>query len=97
MSENLELTAGWKVVLDARGHFIEPHTNRSVPLGTLEVDSYLRSLDDPFWSEPAGSMPEIETSGPSGRYGAVLFCEKEGFNELFRDVRLAERATTLAS
>ena len=36
-------------------------------------------------------MPAIRTSGPSGRYGAVLFCEKEGFNELFRAVRLAER------
>jgi hypothetical protein len=36
-------------------------------------------------------MPGIETSGPSGRYGALLFCEKEGFNELFREVRLGER------
>ena len=36
-------------------------------------------------------MPDIETCGPSGRYGAVLFCEKEGFNELFSAVRLGER------
>lgn len=36
-------------------------------------------------------MPEIRTHGPSGRYGALLFCEKEGFNELFSAVRLAER------
>jgi Topoisomerase 6 subunit A/Spo11, Toprim domain len=36
-------------------------------------------------------MRGIETSGPSGRYGALLFCEKEGFNELFRAVQLGER------
>jgi hypothetical protein len=35
-------------------------------------------------------MPDIQTSGPGGRYGALLFCEKEGFNELFREVQLAE-------
>ena len=91
IAENPELTAGWKVVFDARGHLVEPHTRLSIPLGTLEVESYLRSLGDPRWLEPAASMPDIETSGPSGRYGALLFCEKEGFNELFSAVQLDER------
>ena len=27
----------WNVVFDARGHFAEPHTPASVPLGTLQV------------------------------------------------------------
>jgi hypothetical protein len=31
------------------------------------------------------------TGGPQNRYGALLFVEKEGFNELFTRVRLAER------
>jgi hypothetical protein len=57
----------------------------------LEVESYLQRADDPDWLEPSASMPDIETCGPSGRYGAVLFCEKEGFNELFSAVRLGER------
>jgi Topoisomerase 6 subunit A/Spo11, Toprim domain len=91
MQDNPELTAGWKVVFDARGHLVEPHTGRSIPLGTLEVESYLRRLCDPLWSDPAASMPNIETVGPSGRYGALLFCEKEGFNDLFKAVQLAER------
>ena len=91
MAENPERTAGWKVVFDARGHLIEPHTGRSLPLGTLEVDGYLRSLGDPHWSDPAASTSPVWTSGPSGRYGAVLFCEKEGFNDLFAAVHLAER------
>jgi hypothetical protein len=91
IAENPELTADWKVVFDARGHLVEPHTRRNIPLGTLEVEGNLRSLDNPRWLEPSASMPDIETSGPSGRYGALLFCEKEGFNELFREVQLGER------
>jgi hypothetical protein len=53
MAENPELTASWKVVFDARGHLVEPHTRISIPLGTLEVESYLRSLGAPRWLEPA--------------------------------------------
>ena len=34
MAENPSTTADWKVVFDARGHLIEPHTKRCVPLGT---------------------------------------------------------------
>ena len=91
IAENPELTAVWKVVFDARGHLVESHTHLSIPLGTIEVENYLRSLDDPRWSDPGACMPAIRTSGPSGRYGALLFVEKEGFGELFNAVRLAER------
>src|SRR6516225_6139646 len=31
----------WDVVYDDRGHFVEPHTNRSIGLGTLSVRAYL--------------------------------------------------------
>ena len=36
-------------------------------------------------------MPAILTCGPSGRYGALLFIEKEGFGDLFAKTKLAER------
>ena len=36
-----ELCAAWDVVFDARGHFVEPHTGYTVPLGTIEVRRYL--------------------------------------------------------
>jgi Topoisomerase 6 subunit A/Spo11, Toprim domain len=94
IAEHPELTARWKVVFDARGHLVEPHTRRSIPLGTLEVETYLQRVGDPDWLEPSASVPDIETIGPSGRYGAVLFCEKEGFNELFSAVHLGERYDT---
>ena len=87
-----ELTADWNVVFDARGHLVEPHTGTSRPArhargGKLSAKSRRPALA----RSPSASMPGIETSGPSGRYGALLFCEKEGFNELFRAVQLAER------
>jgi hypothetical protein len=91
MAEHPELTAGWKVVFDARGHLIEPHTRHSVPLGTSEVEDYVRRLGEPHWSDPAAAMPAISTCGPSGRYGALLFVEKEGFGDLFAKTKLAER------
>ena len=37
----------WNVVYDARGHFKEPHTNRSIGCGTIEVGNYLHAMKDP--------------------------------------------------
>jgi hypothetical protein len=91
MAEHPSKTSTWRVVFDARGHLTEPHTKRRVPLGTMEVDNYMSSLNEPQWLDPAATMPAIKTSGPSGRYGALLFVEKEGFDELFAEVRLGER------
>jgi hypothetical protein len=91
VAEHPELTANWQVVFDARGRLTEPHTSRSVPLGTSEVEDYVGRLADPRWSDPSAAMPTISTCGPSGRYGALLFIEKEGFGELFRKAKLAER------
>jgi hypothetical protein len=82
----------WDVVFDARGHFNEPHTNLVVPLGTLEVRSYLRAIEDHELGEVIDlSEPKIfATCGPEHRYSGVLFIEKEGFMPLFRAVKLAE-------
>ncbi len=83
----------WNVVFDARGHFHEPHTDKEVPLGTLQVRDYLGQvshhtvddLDFDVWER------RYPTLGPANRYGAVLFIEKEGFMPLFKAVELAER------
>ena len=81
----------WRVVWDARGHLVEPHTDYTVPLGTIEVATYLRDIGEPRWDDPSAKMPKINTRGPAGRYGAILFVEKEGFSEIFEAVQLAER------
>ena len=67
----------WDIVWDARGSFHEPHTNRHVPLGTLEVRAYLGSQKSVYL--PPDQAGGWKTTGAEDRYGAVLFVEKEGF------------------
>ena len=84
-------TADWDVVFDDRGSFIEPHTGRIVPLGTVEVRQYYgeRPPDRPASSINAGLM--ASTAGPTNRYLHILFIEKEGFSALLARARIAER------
>ncbi|MDF2765302.1 MAG: ATPase/topoisomerase-primase protein [Rhodospirillales bacterium] len=94
MNEHPSATAEWDVVFDARGHFHEPHTGRTVALGTIEVRRYLRDVAEHTLPELQVGLPEpaiFPTCGPDHRYGAILFVEKEGFLPLFRAVHLAER------
>jgi hypothetical protein len=82
----------WDVVYDARGHFEEPHTNRRIGCGTIQVGNYLNAVKDHPDIVPADfSDAGVDIIGPSGGYGSVLFCEKEGFTPLFRAVDLANR------
>jgi hypothetical protein len=82
----------WNVVYDARGHFEEPHTNRRIGVGTLEVGNYLdATLIRPEIVPADFDDAHVRVIGPAGGYAAVLFCEKEGFNPLFKAVQLAER------
>jgi hypothetical protein len=81
----------WDIAYDARGHFREPHTGRSVDLGTLNVRDYLAKLRAPRFDEAELSAASIETCGPDCRYGAVLFCEKEGFDQIFKAAGIARR------
>jgi hypothetical protein len=85
--------ANWNIAYDSRGSFTEPFTGTTVPLGTLEVRSYLGELAT--FRVPRLKL-EIDsgmypTNGPRNAFGAVLFVEKEGFQALFDKVKLAER------
>jgi len=81
----------WDVVYDARGHFEEPHTNRRLGCGTIEVFNYLREIDEPDIVPAEFSDAGVNIIGPAGNISAVLFCEKEGFRPLFKAVNLANR------
>jgi hypothetical protein len=84
-------TADWDVVYDARGHLLEPHTGEQVALGTIAVRDYLGQRPRRH-SRPALQDGMLyPTTGPQHRYRTVLFVEKEGFDELFAAVQLAER------
>jgi len=81
----------WDVVYKERGSFVEPHTRRTVGLGTVQVRNYLGSIGKPEFIDPEITAPELETHGPECRFGAVLGIEKEGFNTMFQQSRLLER------
>jgi hypothetical protein len=96
INNNPEQTAEWDVVFDSRGHLAEPHTKVIIPLGTLDVRSYLQDVDghsveslnaDDFIK----NIFRFPTCGPCNRFGALLFIEKEGFLPIFQAVKLAER------
>ncbi len=89
-----EKTASWDVVFDARGHFFEPHTGVSVPLGTVAVRDYLRRSKNGAVSSfgVASRLPfDFPTIGSSNRYHTVLLLEKEGFAPLLERAQIAER------
>jgi hypothetical protein len=81
----------WDITYDDRGHFTEPHTERSIGLGTISVRDYLAESGEPVLTEPGFAPSAAVTQGPDGCFGAVLFIEKEGFLPLFQAVHLAER------
>jgi hypothetical protein len=81
----------WKVVYDARGHFEEPHTERRIGCGTIEVGNYLHAMRKPKITEADFDDAKVDIVGPSGNLAGVLFCEKEGFGPLFKEVDLANR------
>jgi hypothetical protein len=86
-----ETGVDWDIIWDDRGHFTEPHTKHMFGLGTLNVRKYLAEIGAPSFIEPNFNGGGVGTRGPDGRFGAVLFIEKEGFMPLFERVRLAER------
>jgi hypothetical protein len=81
----------WDVVWDARGHFTEPHGGESFGIGTLEVRSYLAGFNDPSVTDAGFSQATVNTNGPSGNFGAVLFIEKEGFTPILEAAQIAKR------
>jgi hypothetical protein len=82
----------WDVVYDARGTFEEPHTNRRIGCGTIEVRNYLNAAKEPDILPANFAGANVDVIGPSsGNISAVFFCEKEGFGPLFKAVDLANR------
>jgi DNA topoisomerase 6 subunit A-like protein len=89
---NPDTCRDWDIYFDARGSFAEPHTGRTVALGTLDVRQYLG--DRPALGSPAVQIErndQFPTRGPENRFAAILFVEKEGFDHLLSAARLAER------
>ena len=81
----------WDIAWDDRGHFREPHTDHEIGLGTLAVRNYIGSLRDLKTNDVRIAAADVSTMGPAGRYGAVLFIEKEGFAQILEAAKIEER------
>jgi hypothetical protein len=81
----------WDIVFDDRGRLTEPHTRLIVPLGTIDVRNYADNLREPLFQEAGFAPAHISTYGPAGCFTHLMYAEKEGFDELWKRVRLAER------
>lgn len=80
------------IVWDARGHFTEPFTKESVPLGGAAVMDYINrwEMDINAYEIPE-QQERIKTVGPLHRFNSILFIEKEGFDALLKTSGIAEK------
>ncbi len=87
-----EQTADWDVVYDVRGHLREPHTSKTVELGTLAVRQYIGCWRSQVSATQYFDVAStIETHGPANRYRYALFVEKEGFDHLIKSANIQAR------
>jgi hypothetical protein len=91
INKHPDVCAAWNITWDARGSFVEPHTNETIPLGTLEVRQYLNQ--HPVFGSIASFdfIDRFPTCGPENRFDTILFVEKEGFEPLFKAAAIARR------
>ena len=66
----------WDVVYDARGNFEEPHTNRRIGCGTIEVRNYLNAAKEPEILPAAFAGANVDVIGPAGDLAASLVLRK---------------------
>jgi hypothetical protein len=62
-----------------------------IGLGTLNVRAYLSHVGRLNLKDADFAAASVQTHGPHGSFGAVLYVEKEGFMPLFERVNLAKR------
>ena len=74
---NSPISGLWR---DARGHLLEPHTGKSVALGTREVASYEfpeYTFDKILYVEKEGELPKLKAANLAERYDMAI-CSRQG-------------------
>jgi hypothetical protein len=88
-------TDSWKVTADPRGALIIPNAamETRIPCGTVPIDDHLVKASRRI--DPLEVAIKLHRQWPSlaggQRYQAVLYIEKEGFEPMIREARIAER------
>jgi DNA topoisomerase VI subunit A len=84
----------WKITADARGTFSIPNAafEKRIPVGTIQIDKYIENDRGEIDDDVHTSIPIQWPSMAEGqRYAAVLYIEKEGFEPLLQEAKIAER------
>lgn len=85
----------WKVTADPRGTFIIPNGSheKRIPVGTTQIDDYLRDDRDEIGNDDLNTSIPIQwpSMAEGQRYAAVLYIEKEGFEPMLDEAKIAER------
>jgi hypothetical protein len=81
MREHPELTRGWDILSDERGHFEEPHGGARIGIGTASVRNFLRDRDAHvfkavLFNEKEGFDTILKTSQIPARYDLALMSSK---------------------
>ncbi|MDB4213988.1 hypothetical protein N9741_03915 [Octadecabacter sp.] len=89
LHDHPELTEKWRIAYDKRGSLIQPHTRRTVGLGTVEVDAFGRH-NSFIYNDPVNDF-SYANAAPDKRFGGVLFIEKEGFHQSIMESGILEK------
>jgi hypothetical protein len=84
----------WKLTADPRGTLTIPNTfsETRIPCGTLAIDDHLKAIAVTSDNHECPRVPrEWPSHKPGERYQALLYIEKEGFEPLLQQARIAER------
>jgi hypothetical protein len=89
-------TATWKITADPRGTLTIPNTEHDVriPCGTLAIEEHLDSTRKTVGEleyEDVAVSSEWPLLKQGERYQAVLYIEKEGFEPLLEEAKIADR------
>jgi hypothetical protein len=97
MNRERAATAGWRVTADPRGTLTVPNAAHEVrvPVGTLDIEDQLSEEARRFGPFDSLNGKLLNVQWPSlaagQRYQAVLYIEKEGFEPLLEEGRIADR------
>lgn len=95
LNRNPDKTRTWKITADPRGTLTIPNASHEVrvPCGTIAIENHLQSRGQDINPFEIDATLDIEwpSLAEGQRYQAVLYIEKEGFEPLLKEARIAER------
>jgi hypothetical protein len=91
INDHRDECASWDICWDDRGPFVEPHTDRRIGSGRSPSGNMSATTPTRFSKRQGSHVRRSKPTAPKGRYGGLIYIEKEGFWPIFERARLAEK------